>query len=107
MNKSMAVSLVLAGLGIGCAVGAVATNLVVPKAQAETGASRWEYTCEKNPSGFGVKTENYVDFWNKMGAQGWRKYEERGPETCFIREYGGASGMSTSQLIGSSETPSN
>ena len=103
MNKMLAVSLVVAGIGIGCAAGTVAVSLVVPPAHAETAPSRWEYTCETNPSGFAVKIEEYVAFWNKMGAEGWRKYENKGTYTCFIREYGG--GSSTAQLIQSSQTP--
>ena len=104
MNKMLAISLVVAGIGIGCAAGTVAVNLMVPEARAETSPSRWEYMCEKTPRSFtGTPVEAIVDFWNKAGAAGWRKYDSYGGYTCFIREYGGSS--STAQLIQSSQAP--
>ena len=33
MNKMLAISLVVAGIGIGCAAGTVAVNLVIPPAE--------------------------------------------------------------------------
>ena len=54
---------------IGCVAGGAASQMVVPKARANSSAPRWEYNC------FDAEiTDNFdlpVDELNKAGAQGW------------------------------------
>jgi hypothetical protein len=49
---------------IGCAVGGISSQLVVPQVRAGTNPTRWEYHCVEG-------SEEIVAHSNKMGAQGW------------------------------------
>jgi hypothetical protein len=51
---------------VGCAVGGVSSQLVVPKASAQQAATltRWEYFC-------GEPDSTATELANKMGAKGW------------------------------------
>jgi hypothetical protein len=59
--------LVAAVFLVGCAVGGVSSQVVVPKASAQQqGLTKWEYTCADSPP-----TEELTSWANKFGAQGW------------------------------------
>jgi len=49
---------------IGCATGGIASQLVVPPAQAGTNPTRWDYYCAKGQGDVG-------DVLKKAGAEGW------------------------------------
>lgn len=52
---------------IGCATGGVASQVVVPRAQAGTSPTRWEYFCMKTLP----NEEQVTAALNTAGAQGW------------------------------------
>jgi hypothetical protein len=53
---------------VGCAVGGVSSQLVVPKASAQQAATltKWEYLCPT-----GIDHEEWPTAANRAGAQGW------------------------------------
>jgi hypothetical protein len=57
---------------VGCAVGGVSSQLVVPKASAQQAATltQWEYTCYKLPPG-GGDTGDVIREMNRRGAESW------------------------------------
>jgi hypothetical protein len=57
---------------MGCAVGGVSSQLVVPQASAQQAATltKWEYTCYKLPLG-GGDTGDVVREMNRRGAESW------------------------------------
>jgi hypothetical protein len=64
MTKSIALSLVLV---FGCVAGATTARLVVPKAQAGTNPTRWEYHCDEA----GGIDQSPAPRLNALGAEGW------------------------------------
>jgi hypothetical protein len=81
MNKR---SLSVAGVFlVGCAVGGVSSQLVVPKASAqqEEELPAWEYRCMQ-------KSLHWMDSAkdaNKMGAARWEAFSTEGNSWCFKR----------------------
>ena len=71
---------------VGCAVGGVSSQLVVPKASAQQAATltKWEYLCPAMVNGDDWPAET-----NKAGAQGWELVSAQwiGPNVypCFKR----------------------
>jgi hypothetical protein len=57
---------------VGCAVGGVSSQLVVPQASAQQAATltKWEYACYKLPLG-GGDTGDVVREMNRRGAESW------------------------------------
>ena len=53
---------------VGCAVGGVSSQLVVPKASAQQAATlhQWEYMCRAD-----IAIEEMQAFANRAGGQGW------------------------------------
>jgi hypothetical protein len=53
---------------VGCAVGGVSSQLVVPRASAQQAATltRWEYLCPP-----GIASDDWHSATNKAGLQGW------------------------------------
>jgi hypothetical protein len=53
---------------VGCAVGGVSSQLVVPRASAQQGATmtRWEYLCPRS-----IDHDVWPTEVNRAGAQGW------------------------------------
>jgi len=49
---------------IGCAVGGMSSQFVVPPVRAGTNPTRWEYTCIEN-------LDKFLERSDKLGAQGW------------------------------------
>jgi hypothetical protein len=52
---------------VGCIVGSVSSQLVVPPARAQTSPARWEYFCFEAPNTPAQVTKAL----NEAGAQGW------------------------------------
>jgi hypothetical protein len=70
---------VMAVFLVGCAVGGMSSQLVVPKASAQQAATltKWEYHCT---------SDRDVDSANKLGAEAWEMVGMNGPATiCFKR----------------------
>jgi len=61
---------------VGCAVGGVSSQLVVPKAHAEQDAAltKWEYKC------VAAQDHHVIETLNPLGAEGW--------EISTVRERG-------------------
>ncbi len=67
---------------VGCAVGGVSSQLVVPKASAQQAAelTKWEYKCtEAERDMYETRTSN------KFGAEGWEMSGMSDQVTCFKR----------------------
>jgi len=61
VTRAMALGIVFV---IGCAVGGISSQLVVPPVRAGTNPTRWEYYCIEG-------MEKLVERSDKLGAQGW------------------------------------
>ncbi|HMF40231.1 MAG TPA: hypothetical protein VKQ32_06035 [Polyangia bacterium] len=61
VTRAMALGIVFV---IGCAVGGVSSQFIVPPVRAGTNPTRWEYYCLED-------TEKLVERSDKLGAQGW------------------------------------
>ena len=65
MKSSMAIVGAIA-LVVGCATGAVVSQLAVPAARAGTNPTKWEYVCGE--VGHAPSLQQWA---NKLGRQGW------------------------------------
>ena len=61
VTRAMALGIVFV---LGCAVGGISSQFIVPPVRAGTNPARWEYYCMEG-------TEKLVERSDKLGAQGW------------------------------------
>jgi hypothetical protein len=68
---------------VGCAVGGVSSQLVVPKASAQQAATltKWEYQCT-------TPGASITELANKLGAEGWELVTVRGRTGTVLTGHG-------------------
>lgn len=80
-NVVIVLSITIALL-VGCVVGSVGTQLVVPPAKAATSPTRWEYYFTSLEVG---RDRENTQKLNKIGAQGWELTNVQGLTVYFKR----------------------
>jgi hypothetical protein len=72
---------------LGCGVGGVSSQLVVPKANAQQAAtlSRWEVHCVPIRDSLGAEAQTAGRVGNKLGAEGWEPAMANDQVWCWKR----------------------
>ena len=87
MNKTVLILSLTVALLIGCLVGGVGAQLVVPPARAGTSPVKWEYACYQ--MGHFHSGKDVANIANQYGAAGFEMVGAGQPNTsiwCFKRQ---------------------
>ena len=98
MKRTIAVSLFLLGLAIGCVTATVSQNVVVPKVRAGTNPTRWEYQCNQISA---PSIQDINNALNAMGDQGWEFFSQLSNSNllCYKRPLDGAAPAAPAQAV--------